>query len=279
MKNLLLLMAILPLMCTATPRADLKLMSFNIRYYNTADSAELSWQTRRDGIFRMIRRENPDVIGMQEVRIEQLNDLDTMLTGYNHIECGRDFGAVKGGNPGEQMVILYRADRYTLLDSGHFWLSPTPDKVSKGWDAACRRIAVWAKLRDDRSGKVFYYFDTHFDHIGAKARMHSAKLIVDKIATIAGSAPAFVSGDLNEERGSQLINYMDSHLTSAREDAEDTDDKYTFNAFGSTQYPHMKIDYIYFQGAKTLKYKTFDRNYGVDYISDHYPIMGWFRFE
>src|SRR3546814_18126337 len=74
-------------------------------------------------------------------------------------------------------MLGYRPDRFSLLGSGTFWLSPTPDTPSKGWDAALPRIATWARLKDRSAAQNFLVVNTHFDHIGEVARVESAKMI------------------------------------------------------------------------------------------------------
>ena len=67
---------------------------------------------------------------------------------------------------GEYAAIFYKKNQLSLLDSGNFWLSPTPERASLGWDAACIRICTWGKFQDKVSGKQFYFFNTHMDHVG-----------------------------------------------------------------------------------------------------------------
>src|SRR3546814_17199168 len=74
-------------------------------------------------------------------------------------------------------MLGYRTDRFTLLASGTFWLSQTPDRPGKGWDAAYPRIASWARLRDRTASQTLLVVNTHFDHVGQVARVESAKLI------------------------------------------------------------------------------------------------------
>lgn len=120
----------------------------------------------------MIRDVRPDVIGFQEPRRQQVAYLVEQLPEYGHIEMGRDFGAKD--DPGEHLMIMYLRERYELLDHGHYWLSETPDEVSQGWDGRCRRVTVWARLRDRATGREFCLFDTHLDHIGKTARLEGA---------------------------------------------------------------------------------------------------------
>lgn len=117
----------------------------------------------------MIRRERPDVIGFQEPKRPQLDYLIEQLPEYGHVEMGRDYGVKSDG--GEHLMVMYLRDKYELLDWGYYWLSETPDRVSRGWDAMCRRVTVWVKLRDRYTDGEFYYFDTHLDHQGNTARL------------------------------------------------------------------------------------------------------------
>ena len=133
--------------------AELKLLSYNIRYIGApGDEGDFAWDARKEASIRMIRDVRPDVIGFQEPRRQQVAYLVEQLPEYGHIEMGRDFGAKD--DPGEHLMIMYLRERYELLDHGHYWLSETPDEVSQGWDGRCRRVTVWARLRD-RANSAF----------------------------------------------------------------------------------------------------------------------------
>lgn len=146
----------------------------------------------------MIADQKPDVIGFQEPRDSQIDDLISGLPQYGYLKIGRDTGAKP--NPGEHLMVMYLKDKYTLVDSEHYWLSTTPDVVSMGWDGKCRRVTVWVKLQDKNSGKELYYFDTHLDHIGDMARLEGARLNVEKMKEIAGEDTfVVISGDMNAD--------------------------------------------------------------------------------
>ena len=136
----------------------IKLISYNLRNSHGKDGDNV-WMKRRHATPEMIRREAPDVFGVQEGLIDQLHYIDTECPQYARVGVGRDDGAEKG----EFMAVYYLRDRFELLDSGTFWLSETPDKVSRGWDGACNRTVTWVELKDRKSGKEFFYFNTHLD--------------------------------------------------------------------------------------------------------------------
>ena len=198
-KSLILLIVMLPaLMAFSAPRekvAKLRWGTFNIRLKTPVDDKEgFGWDVRRDRVADYIRKKNLDVVGLQEVLHVQLEDLLERLPQYDYVGVGRTDGATKG----EYSPIFFRRDKFEVLEKGNFWLSETPDVPgSVGWDAALERIASYAKLKDKRSGKVFMAVNTHFDHVGVKARRESAKLIMKKIQEIVGDRPAVVTGDFN----------------------------------------------------------------------------------
>ena len=103
--------------------------------------------------------------------------------------------------------IIYKKARFEVLKSGYFWLSETPDKLSRGWDEKQYRICNWAKFHDKLANKDFYFFNLH-QGLTPTARQNSAKLIVKKLEEIAGkNSTIFMTGDFN------AINRYDSITT------------------------------------------------------------------
>lgn len=244
-----------------------KLISYNLRNGRAQDGAN-SWEKRRHATAQMLRTEAPDLFGVQEAYLDQLQYIETECPQYAYVGVGRDDGA----QGGETMAVFYLTSRFELLDSGTFWLSETPDKVSRGWDGACNRTTTWVELRDKETGKEFFYFNTHLDHMGKVAREEGVKLLIDRIRTIAGKKPVIVGGDFNTPVDSPIFKPLTQYMKSAREKAAVSDNKGTFNGFGSAP-DTIVIDHLYFRGAlKCREFKTLDGNYGAPYISDHYPI-------
>jgi len=170
-----------------------RVMSFNISCDYGADG-ENNWEFRRETLLDVIKENDPVLLGVQEAVPQQMDDLNANLPGYASYGVGRDDGARKG----EAMAVFYKTDAVELLDKGKFWLSETPDVPSKGWDAMCFRTVTWGKFRCKKTGKLFCFANTHFDHVGVVARKEGAKLIMRRMSQIAdGKAPYFVSGDFN----------------------------------------------------------------------------------
>lgn len=251
----------------AVPAGEAKIISYNIRL-GVADDGPNSWKYRREATLRMLEREKPTVFGIQEGYVFQVNYIEKNLPQYGRVGVGRDDGREKG----EIMAVFYLRERYDLLDHGNLWLSETPDQVSRGWDGACNRTMTWVHLREKASGKEFYYFNTHLDHMGEVARREGVKLVVSKIVEIAGKrASVVVGGDLNSTIDDAIFDPLKKFMAPAREKAPVTDNKGTYNGWGLAP-NSMVIDHFFVRNMKCLSYRTLDGDYGVPYISDHYPI-------
>jgi len=166
---------------TATARgpgiAQLRIMTYNIRLDTPVDGPN-RWAYRRAGVVAQIDWFHPDIFGLQEVVFSQKQDMIADLPDYRLIGAGRD----DGHDAGESSPLGYRIELFDLLGSGTFWLSPTPERPSKGWDAAFPRVATWVRLRTKRGGKTILAVNTHWDHIGIEARRQSGLLLARWLA-------------------------------------------------------------------------------------------------
>ncbi|MBQ1695651.1 MAG: endonuclease/exonuclease/phosphatase family protein, partial [Bacteroidales bacterium] len=224
---------------------EIKYISYNIRYANASDG-DNAWDIRKPATKEMIEREQPDVFGLQEALIGQLQYIDSNFPQYSRVGVGRD----DGKEDGEFMAVYYRNDKFKLLENGNFWLSETPDQCSMGWDAACKRIVTWAKLKDLDSKKVFYVFNTHLDHVGEVAREQSILLIVKKIDEIVkkDKAPVFLSGDFNSNVNSPIFDPLKSIMKDSRAILPESEWIPTYNSFGNGG--DAMIDYIFYKNAE-----------------------------
>ncbi|MCM1503484.1 MAG: endonuclease/exonuclease/phosphatase family protein [Bacteroidales bacterium] len=252
-------------------QVNMRVMSFNVRsdIENQFSDGENSWVYRQDASPAMILDIIPDVCGMQEVRQHQQYSMESALKKYQFIGVGRDDGLGKG----ERMLIMYNKKTVKLLDWGTYWLSETPDIPSIGWDAAYKRTATWAKMRHIQSGKIFFFVNTHLDHRGKNAQKNGLALIVERIAAMNPDGfPMILTGDFNVLPTDSVLNALDGKMESAREKAEDTDRKDTFNGFGKGK--GKILDYIYLAGFRgCCRFRVIDKTYeNIPYISDHYPI-------
>ena len=252
--------------------------TFNIRLQTPADTAARSWDNRKTDVARLIKQYNFDIFGVQEVgNQKQEADLKALIPGFTYFGKGRDN---QEGTEGEQIGIFFKTNRFKAEENGFFFLSDTPEKMSLGWDAAYRRICVWIKFYDQQSKTNFYYFCTHFDHIGIKARAESAKLIVKRIKVIAKDAPVILAGDLNAstnepEMYKTLINFLnDSRDISLikPKSPEGTFNGYEINTDSIPTF--NRIDYLFCRKFQVVNYLVIRERYSkYTYPSDHFPVM------
>lgn len=289
--KLLLLVSVLMTFAQCKPaQEELNVVSFNIRM-GVAKDGENSWEYRKAASAEMVKTLAPDIMGVQEAFDFQTEYIKEQCPDYDGVGVGRDDGKTSG----EIMMIFYNTKKVELEKWGTFWLSETPDVPSFGWDAACRRTATWALLKMRKSGKEFYYVNTHLDHIGRVAEKNGLKLIVDRIDSINPQGfPMILTGDFNVLPQDAVLNDLNKIMSSARATADTTDSTPSFNAFGKplkqaaigdqfvdlATTDGLTIDYIYYSGfSKCPKFRTVTESFaGVPYISDHYPVTATLEF-
>lgn len=256
---------------------DLQVMTFNIRYNTTADSLN-AWPYRKDKVAEQVLFHDAHLVGVQEALHGQVVDLVQRLPRFRYVGVGRDDGKEKG----EYSAIFYDTTRLRVLDWNTFWLSETPAVPgSKSWDAAITRLVTWAKLKDKKTGKVFYAFNTHFDHMGKEARRQSARLLLQKVASIAGKTPSIITGDFNAtptDEPVQVITGPSNPLRLTDSQAISATPHYgptgTFNGFGPKEKADEPIDYIFLKGPwKVKKHATLSQSWNGRFASDHFAVL------
>jgi endonuclease/exonuclease/phosphatase family metal-dependent hydrolase len=267
----LLCLALLAPAAFAQQAATLNLATYNVRL-NTAQDGANAWPHRREMVKELVRYHEFDVFATQEGLPGQIDDLAAMQE-FGHVGAGRD----DGKRAGEHSAIFFRRARFDLLGAGDFWLSQTPDRPSKGWDATCcNRIASWAELRDKASGTRFFFFSVHFDHQGEVARRESARLVLAKVRIIAGDAPVIVAGDFNSTPDTEQVATMRSMLDDARlvSATAPYGPAGTFNGFRIDDPLEHRIDYVFVSPqVKVLKYAALTDSRHGRFPSDHLPVL------
>lgn len=252
---------------------NIKVMTYNIRCGYCEDSSSVNnWSNRKYLVVYLIKSHHPDLIGLQEAEMFQVNELIEMLDEYDWYGVSREDG--KEG--GESTAILYRKKRFTLEEKQTLWLSETPGLVSKGWDAAFKRTITIIKLKDIVSSKEFYYFNTHFDHLGEVARTESSKLIVNEIGKYDTDYPVILTGDLNYTSSSEGYKIITSKLFDSKyiSKTESVGGNITFNGFGNDIQPDNKIDFIFVNDkVEVLNHIIDTTTFNGLFPSDHYLVI------
>lgn len=273
MKKLILSGCFVWMAFLVTQGQNLRTGSYNLRYANKSDVGN-EWENRAPIVANLIRFHDFDILGTQEGLINQLEDISKALPAYARYGAGRDDGQTKG----EHSAIFYKKDKFKLLNKGDFWLSETPEKPSLGWDATCcNRICSWIELQDNKTKKRFFVFNVHFDHQGVVARVESAKLILQKIKTIAANKPVILTGDFNGDPNSEWYKTIatSGFLKDAYTLAEHPYvNNGSFNSFKPNNVGKTIIDHIFItKDFSVQKYGLLTDTYYGKFPSDHFPVL------
>lgn len=273
MKKILFSLITLLVFCSTTSAQKLKLMTYNIRL-DIASDGENAWLNRKDYWASQVTFYEPDILGIQEALPNQVTDIATMFPNYNYVGIGRD-----GIGKGESSNIFYKKERFKVLQESTFWLSETPDKISKGWDAALNRVCTYALFKDSKTKQIFWIFNTHLDHMGELARTNSILLILSKIKELnAKNYPVFFMGDFNSEPTEERIVNLKKEMPDSRDISEEKPfgPSGTFNGFKHNEPVTKRIDYIFLSKNnpfKVMKYAILSDAKDLKYPSDHLPVF------
>ncbi|CAN5323882.1 endonuclease/exonuclease/phosphatase family protein [soil metagenome] len=261
---------------TTVSSQPIKVMTYNIRYDNTGDGVN-QWENRKEKVANLIRKNDPDLIGLQEALINQIKDLLLLLPDYSSYGVGRDDGKEKG----EFSCILVRHARFGVLRDSTMWLSETPGiPGSKGWDAQLPRVATWTELYDKETKKEILYVNTHFDHIGKQARTNSAVMISNFVTDYSKNKEVaiIVTGDLNVQRNTEAFKVL-IEPNLLMDSKPDWNNDPTFCGFDVTNTKCTQIDYI-FHSKETVVvgYTVLRDNDGKFYPSDHLAVLAELEF-
>lgn len=274
------LLGVMALETNTPPVTPLKLsvVTFNLRF--ASEKHPNAWGARRPILRDCLKQLAPDVIGTQEGLLPQLKDIAADLPDYDWIGAGRD-----GGNNGEFMAIFYRRGRFEPMTTNHFWLSDTPEVVaSSTWGNTCRRMVTWVRFRERKSGREFYFWNTHLDHEVEQARQKSAALIRQRAEALGTELPVVLTGDFNcaagRSRAYDILvgegGFTDSWNIARLRTNEQLN---TFHGFLTPRTGGVRIDWVLVRGPATVdktEIVTFSEN--GQHPSDHFPVAAWLTF-
>ncbi len=273
--SLLILLVLSGSVIYAQKKQPINVITYNIRYSNNTDGVNI-WENRKETVKALLKFYDADIVGVQEA---MANQFDYLLANsdYDAVGVGRDDGIRKNEFSG----IYFNKQRFVKKATGNFWLSTTPDVPSIGWDAALKRVCTWVRLYDKVNKKEFMFFNTHFDHVGVKARIEAANLIKQKIQELAPKLPVVFTGDLNVTPETEAIATIKSFLTDAKDISVEPHygPNGTFNSFNFNSELKNRIDYIFVnKGFKVQKHATLTDSKDQRYYSDHLPVFARITF-
>lgn len=273
------MMILLLLVCQVVSSQVIRLMTYNIRLDLASDGAN-SWPERKAFFMDQLRFYDPDILGVQEALPHQSSAIVQTFSQFQRVGLGRE-----SNNTGESSSLFIRKEKFSIQDSGTFWLSETPDRVSKGWDASYNRVCTYALVKIRQSGKLFWIFNTHLDHKGQQARKNGVALILSTIQRLnKKNYPVVLMGDFNSEPTSPNIQQIRVSMDDTREVT--VDPPYgpagTFNGFVFENSELPRIDYIFI--SKKSPWTIHKQAILADsrekrYASDHFPVFTELRYK
>lgn len=282
LRSLLRAVLFLPLLGQAAePTPPLRILSFNLRYANSGDQQERSWTQRREQVAPLIREDAADLIGFQEALRPMLDDLAARVPGYQEIGVGREDGKTQG----EYAALWIKTDRFTVEDSGTFWLSATPDVPnSMSWGNRITRICTWARLRDKTNRATLHFYNVHLDHESQEARLQGTALVAQHLRQHSPTGPWVLTGDFNADEANPAIALLKASPLRAVDswralhpDIPLTESG-TFHSFNGGR-SEGKIDYILVPpNTRLLDAAILYQNRNGAYPSDHFPIRATLAF-
>lgn len=259
--------------------------SFNLRYENSGDPGSRSWRRRLVPVVRMVRKMNPDVMGVQEALHGQAADLRASLPDYGFYGVGRD----DGQRSGEYSAIFYRRDRFYAdpADRGTFWLSDRPeDPGSRTWGNVIPRVALWIHLTDRKTGRGIYVFNTHWDHQHQGSRERAAVLLAARIdARRRPGDPVVLVGDFNANESNPAVAWLRGAAGKWPNALTDTyqaihpgeADRRTLHFWSASPKGALKVDHILVsKGARVLTSNIHRESEPMP--SDHFPVSATVRW-
>ena len=255
-----------------TKSQNLNIMTYNIRL-DVASDGENAWTNRKEFLSSQVLFYSPDILGVQEARPNQMTDLKDALKDYKAIGIGRD-----GNNKGEYSAIFYNAKKVNVAQENTFWLSETPDTISKGWDAAFPRICTYGLFTVLENNQKIWVFNTHLDNDGNEAQLQGMQLILKKMAVLnTDGFPVIIMGDFNVEPTSELIANLKQTMSDSRDQAKIVfGSNGTFNGFKFKELVSRRIDYILLSKSFKIsveKYGVLTSSIDLKYPSDHFPVL------
>lgn len=251
---------------------NIRVITYNIRYNNPGDGVNV-WPNRSQEVAALLDFHQADIFGLQEALIGQIEDLHNQLPHMKWVGVGRD----DGQKAGEFSPLFYNSNKYSDLKHGWFWLSETPEKPGLGWDAACNRLCTWIVLKELKSGTKFMVFNTHFDHMGMKARTESAKLILKKMEELnTEKLPVILTGDFNLTPDQEPVSVITSQLKDSKAISRKAPygPEGTFNSFKFDAPMKDRIDYVFVNDKiEVLRYGVLTDSKDQRYPSDHQPVL------
>ena len=264
-------------LCGCEKNNSIKVLSFNMGFEKTVDGLAV-WDSKKPVLERFFKKNDFDIMGLQDVSEEQFNEIQDILPNYSH------FGANKTdyAKAGEYSPIFYDKNSFTLLTKSQFWLSEMPDSViNNNLDEVSQHVVNWGRLSFNKTGHIFYVFNTRFAYDNKLLQDNSARFLLKRIKEIAGNAPVIVMGDFNLRTNENVYNILTTNWDRflSLEDTDSFINKKPKRGNETKSNISPKLDCILINGYfDVLSYKMQVIEENEKFISEHCPVSAKIYF-
>ena len=254
----------------------LRTASANIRFDNPADGSH-DWAGRREVLAGLLNDFQADIIGTQEGRQPQLQDLESLLINHKLIDLNRDWIT-------ERMYpcIFVNPKTVEVLDSGDIWLSETPYVAgSKSFESSFPRLCTWIKAKHIETNTNLFYVNVHLDHILTSTRANQIQVLINETSKInSDKFPMIITGDFNESPFEEVREKINSQTSLYDPWIEKSlEEETSFHKFDGVNPEGSRIDWIladnFFKSSSINLEKS---DYKGIYPSDHFLVFAEFTF-
>lgn len=256
---------------------QLRMMSFNVRRKGKEAHSAFKWKHRRTKVAHTITQARPDILGLQEATIDQIQDTQSLIKNKEYAWFGTGRGAQwfnRAAN--EYNPIFYRTSRLELKDSGTFVINPSgvnfifkPKQIG-----LLRRICTWGKFRDKQTNEEFFVFNTHLDNKYHAARLNSLKNIMQTVDAKKTQLPIIFMGDFNTNLTPDVMNVLKNFVNTkdiakSKVGPEETRTGWNYQEL-------KKIDHILVAKNKTplvVQHTVIKERSAQEMPADHRPVM------
>ncbi|TFC45879.1 endonuclease/exonuclease/phosphatase family protein [Cryobacterium sp. TMT1-21] len=263
---------------------DLHVMTYNIRRRmpRMQPGSPDRWVTRKPLLRRILRAEQPTLLGVQEALADQVEFVaDSLGEDYGWVGRGRNAAGAD-----EHCAVFYDSRRLELTGWRQQALSATPETPgSRSWGNLVRRIVVSAEFTDTATGARLLAFNTHLDFLSWRSRLESAKYILDLVRSARAAEPGaaiVLTGDFNADEGSAVYRRLiaDGALLDSWEVAVErlTPQWGTFSNYRRRRPGGKRIDLILVgHGVDVLSVGINAARFDGRAASDHEPVQAVVR--
>ncbi len=267
----------------------IRVISFNLkRDFGIPLRKNHLWGNRKELAARLIRESDATIIGVQEMLPQMRDDVGRLLQDYSILGSGRFSG--RRPKDDEHSDILVKKESACAQMVKTFWLSKSPERLSRAYYAAFPRICTVAEVRLQHLGRTIRVFNTHMDHLCGFARVLGVRVILNYMERFnqVQRLPTVLMGDFNAKPQSRPLQLLRQglpdqgiHLTDVYSLLAPQYRYNTLHNFSGKFKPNAKpIDYIFVSDDfEVVDTKVVTTPVEGRYPSDHFPLEAVLRLK